>query len=83
MQRSENKVAGGRGGERQLDGFQVAHFADQNDVGVFAQGASQRRRKRARVHSDFAVVHQTILAAMHKLDRVFDGNDVILPCMLA
>ena len=56
VQRAENKVTGGCGGQRQFDCFQVAHFADEDDVRVFAQGAAQRGGKRARVHADLAML---------------------------
>ena len=32
-----------------LDRFEVAHFADQDDVGILAQRAAQRLRERAGV----------------------------------
>ena len=78
VQRSENKVTGGGRGQRQLDRFEIAHFTDEQDVRIFAQSAAQGRRKRACVHAHFAVVHEAILAAMHKLDRIFDRDDVIV-----
>ena len=42
MQGAEGQVAGFRNAQRRLDGFQVAHFADQHHVRVFAQGGAQR-----------------------------------------
>ena len=42
VQRAEHQVAGLGGGQRQRDGLQVAHFADQDDVGILAQRAAQR-----------------------------------------
>ena len=62
MQRAEDQVAGGGGGDGQFDGFQVAHFADENDVRVFAQRAAQSRRKGFGVDADFAMVHQATFA---------------------
>ena len=41
MQRSKNQVAGLSRGDRQRDRFQVAHLADHDDVGVFAQRRAQ------------------------------------------
>ena len=79
VQRSENKVTGGRRGQRQLDRFQVAHFADENDVRVFAQRSAQRVGKGTGVHADFAMLNETVLAAMHEFDRIFDRDDVIVP----
>ena len=78
MQCSENKVTGGRGGEGELDRFQVTHFADEQDVWVFTEGAAQTRSERACMHPDFAMIDETILAAMDKLDWIFDRNDVVL-----
>ena len=37
VERTEHQVSCFGGGERKADRFQVAHFADQHDVGVFAQ----------------------------------------------
>ena len=45
VQRREGQVAGLGDGERGGDGFQVAHFADQDDVGILAQGVLERRAR--------------------------------------
>ncbi len=42
MERAENQVPGFCGNQGGLDGFHVAHFSDQDHVGVLAQGAAQR-----------------------------------------
>src|SRR5579862_3903482 len=78
VERSENKMARRRGGERQLDGLQVAHFADENDIRVFTKRAAQRRGERLGVDANLAMIDETLLAAMNKLDRVFHRDDVIL-----
>ena len=41
VQRSEDEQAGLGRGERERDGLEVAHFADQHDVAIFAQGGLQ------------------------------------------
>jgi hypothetical protein len=38
---AEHQVAGLRGGQRQADGLEVTHLADQDDVRVLAQGRAQ------------------------------------------
>jgi hypothetical protein len=75
----ENQVAGGRGGQRQFDRFEIAHFTYEEDVRIFAQGAAQGRPEGTSMHPDFSVLNETILAAMHELNRVLDGDDVIVP----
>ncbi len=48
VQRAEDEQPRLGGGERELDGFQVAHFADEHDVGILAQGGLQARRESSR-----------------------------------
>ena len=45
VQRAEHQVAGFRGGDGELDGFQVAHFADHDDVRIFTQARRARPRR--------------------------------------
>ena len=46
VQRREDQVAGLGGEQRRLNRFEVAHFADQDDVRVLTQRAAQRLRER-------------------------------------
>ena len=72
VQRGKGQVAGFRDAQSGFDGFQVAHFADEHDVGIFAQGGAKRVRKRMRIGVDFALIDQALLVIVQKLDRVFD-----------
>ncbi len=78
MQGGERKVA--RFGDTQchLDRFQVAHFADEYHVGILAKRSPQRFRKPVSVGVDFALIDDTILVIVKKLDRVFDRQDVFV-----
>ena len=76
MQRGEHQVSGFRGGQRQADGFDVAHFADQDVVGVLAQRRTQRLVEAVRVAMHFALVDQALLRGVHELDRILDREDV-------
>ena len=76
VQRREHEVAGLGGDERRLDRLGVAHFADEDDVGVLAQRAAQARRVRRRVEADFALRDDRLRVLVHELDRVFDREDV-------
>ncbi len=62
--------------QRRLDRLEIAHFADQNDVGVLTQCAPQRIRKRARVDGNFPLIHDRLVVAMEILDGVLDRHDV-------
>ena len=79
VQGGEHEMAGFGGFQGQFDGFQVAHFADENDVRVFAQGAAQGRCKGAGVAADLALVDQAARRSVHEFDGVFDGDDVVAP----
>ena len=78
VQRREDEVAGLGGVQRRLDRFEVAHFADEDDVGVLAQGGAQRVRERLRVDRDLALVDDRLVVAVQVLDRVLDRHHVRL-----
>ena len=60
-----------------LDGFVVAHLADQNDFRRLAQGRAQGQSETRRVAVQLALMDRRFLVAVQELDRVFDGQDVI------
>ena len=80
MQRAEDEVAGlGRrhgGGDR----LEVAHLADEDHVGVLAQRTAERLGEGRRVDADLALVDDAALVAVQELDRVLDGEDVVVAC---
>ena len=75
MQRREHEVAGFRR-EQRISRLEVAHLADQDDVGVLAERAAQRVRERQRVDRDLALVDHRPVVAVQELDRVLDRHDV-------
>ena len=79
VQGAEGQVAGFGDAQRGLDGFQVAHFADQHHVRVFAEGGAQGVGEALGVGVQFALVDQAVLVHVHKFDRVLDGEDVLVP----
>ena len=79
VQRAEGQVAGFRDAQRGLDGFQIAHFADQHHVRVFTKGGAQRVGKALGVGVQLALVDHAILVHVHEFDRVLNGEDVVVP----
>ena len=77
VQGREHQVAGLGRGDGGLDRLVVAHLADQDDVGVLAQGAAQGGGEAAGVDLDLALVDDRLLVAVEELDRVLDGDDVL------
>ena len=69
VQRREHEVAGLGREQRRFDRLEVAHFADENDVGILPQRAAQRLRERARVDRHFALVDDRSAVAVQELDR--------------
>ena len=59
------------------DRLEVAHLADEDHVGVLAQGARSASPKLGRVGADLALVDDAALVAVHELDRVLDREDVV------
>src|SRR5215813_13110271 len=59
------------------DGLEIAHLADEDDVGILAQGGAERVLERAGVAVHLALVDEALLVLVDELDRVLDGDDVI------
>ncbi|KFB70231.1 MAG: hypothetical protein AW09_004687 [Candidatus Accumulibacter phosphatis] len=82
MQGGKYQVAGFRAGERQADGFEVAHLTYQNHVRVFPQSGAQGILEGEGVRTDFALVDQAFFRLVNKLDRIFDGENVAIRCFI-
>ena len=72
----EDEVAGFCGGEGCLNGFEVAHFSDENYVGVLAEYVFECAGETFGVGADFTLVDDASLVCVNVLDGVFDGDDV-------
>src|SRR5206468_1867419 len=70
VQRGERQMP--RLGDRQRggDGLEVAHLADQHDVGILPQGVLEGGGEAVGVGPDLALVHDAALIAVDELDRV-------------
>ena len=77
MHRREHEVPGLGGLERDRDRLEIAHLADQHDVGILAQRGAERGLERRRVLPDLSLRHERLFPLVHELDRIFDGDDVI------
>ena len=77
VQGGENQVAGLGGQEGGGNGFEVAHFADEDDVGVLTKSGAESGGEVSGVHFDFALVDEAALVAVQKLDGVLDGDEVV------
>ena len=76
VQGREHQMAGlGRvdGGAHRLD---IAHFTDEDDVGRFTHGVSQRRFEVAGVDADLALVDHAAIVNVAVFNRILDGDDV-------
>ena len=63
---------------RHLHGLRVAHFTDEDDVGVLAEGGAQGLGEARRVLADLALADHALLVLVHELDRILDGDDVVV-----
>ena len=64
--------------ECQADGFHIAHFANQNDIGVGAHRTLESGAERARVLAHFTMNNGTVFIVMSKFDRVFERDNLLL-----
>ena len=78
VQGGEDEVAGLGGGQRRLDRLEVAHFADEDHVGVLAKRGLERHREADRVAADLTLVDDARAVRVEELDRVLDRHDVLV-----
>ena len=78
VQGGEDEVAGLGRGQRRGDRLQIAHLADQDHVGVLAQGGAKAEGEVRRVGADLALVDDRAFVLVQELDRVLDRQDVVL-----
>src|SRR5271170_7026040 len=77
VQGGQHQVAGFGCENGGRDGFQVAHFADEDDVRVLAQCCAQRGGEGRGVHFHLALIDETFFIAVEIFDRIFNGDDVL------
>ena len=82
VQRAEREVAGFGDAQRRFDRLEVAHLADQDDVGVFTERGAQRVGEALGVAVHLALVDEAALVLVHELDRILDREDVVLPLLV-
>ena len=78
MQRRDTEMARTRKGERRLHRLAVTYLSYYDDVRCLAHRALQRPRIGLGVQAEFALVDDGLLVRMQELDRVLDGDDVLL-----
>ena len=78
MQRAEDQMARFRGGNRQLNGFQIAHFTHENHVGIFAQRRPQCAGKTFRVITNLPLTDQTFDRIVNKLQGIFQRQNMFV-----
>ena len=61
-----------------FDCLEVAHFADEHHVRIFAKRSAERIGERVRVGVNLALVDQALLVVVKKLDWVFDRNHMLV-----
>jgi len=68
-----SRFSGGEGG---LKGLAVSHFADDDDIGVLAQGMDEGGIEGFGVQADFTLLEEGALVLEGIFDGVFDGDDM-------
>ena len=72
----KDKVARFCSTDGSFESFLVTHFADENDVGIFADQCTQRFIEVQTVNADFALIDACLLILEYVLNGIFDGDDV-------
>jgi len=76
MERGEDQPADIRCTHRGARAFRIAHFADDDDIGILAQDVTQSDRIAGGIEADLALFDDAFAILEQEFDRVFDGDDV-------
>ena len=76
MDGAEDQMPRFGGHQRHLEGFGVAHFADQDHVRVLAHDVAQPVGEVRHVNAHLALVDDRLGVRVQVFDRVLDGDDV-------
>ena len=76
MQSAQNQVARFCGRHRHGNRFSVPELADKDDVWILAHGGSYAVGEARQMRTKFSLNHLAFLARMHKLDGIFEADDV-------
>ena len=76
VQRAEHQVPGLGRRHGHADGVGIAQLADQNDIRVFTHRRAHAFGETGDMSAELALNHLALLAAMDKLDRVFEADDI-------
>lgn len=79
MQGGEDQVARFRRRQCGLNGIEVAHLADEDNVRVLTQDRPQAVCVASGVFADLALVDDALIRLVDVLDRVFQRDDVAAP----
>lgn len=78
MDGSEDEVSGFGGVNGGLEGFAVTHFADEHNIGVFADRMFHGHVEVDHVLPDLALIDQAFVGRVDKFDRVLDGQNMFV-----
>ena len=70
-------MAGFCEGNGVVHGFTVADFSNQNDIRRLTQGVFQCNRPIFGIYPDFSLGDNAVFVLVDKLNRVFDGNNMV------
>ena len=79
MQRGKTEMSGLGDGQSRFNRFEVAQFAEKNNIGILTENRFDRPFKRDGVGTDFSLIDDTIFMRMNKFDGIFDGDNMLTP----
>ena len=78
VDRGEDEMTGLGCFQRRIDGFQVTHLSDHDDVRVLPERRAKCVGERRRVRPDLALRDDAFIVREDEFDRVLDGDDLAL-----
>ena len=78
MERREYEVSGLRECDGSLDGLEVAHFTDDDDIRILTEDRLDTIWETIELLPELALMHERTLVLVHEFYRIFEHDDMSL-----
>ena len=82
VQRGEKEMTGLSSCHGNADGLIVTHFAQQDNIRALAQGGLQSGDIIVCINLDFSLTDNALVVTVQVFQRVFQGNNMLIPCVV-
>lgn len=82
MECTENHMPSFSSFDSCMDGFEVAHFTDEDDIRIHTKGPAKSFFEATHIGADFSLAESGLIVLMEILDGIFEGDYMLIVIMI-